>query len=108
MRTSRRRIGATSVIAIGLLSVSLAAPVNAAKPARGCPDGKELMTIQEFRTESLSVGVPPEILGAEWEAGLRSGFDKNGDGSLCVQDVPDTKGHLGTWIFNVVDNTSNH
>jgi len=104
---TRRRIGATTLIAVGLMSIALAAPVSAAKPARGCPDGKALLTIEQFRTLSIRVGVPPEIVGAEWEAGLRSAFDKNRDGRICVQDLPDTKGHLGTWIFNVTDNTSN-
>jgi hypothetical protein len=102
----RLRIAATTLLAAGLLSIALAAPVTAAKPVRGC-GAAELMTIEAFRARSLEAGVPPDVLGAEWEAGLRSGFDKNGDGSLCVKDLPDTNGHLGTWIFNVVDNTSN-
>jgi len=34
--------------------------------------------------------------------------DKNGDTILCVKDVPDTSGHLGPLVFNVVDNTANH
>jgi ABC-type sugar transport system substrate-binding protein len=101
-----RRMSSTALVAVALLSIALAAPVSAAKPARGC-GAADLKTIEQFRMLSLSVGVPPEILGADWETSLRTGVDKNGDGSICVKDVPDTKGHLGTWIFNVVDNTSN-
>ena len=106
MLTRRRRIDAMALMSIGLLSIMVAAPVSAAKPARGCSDGKALMSIEQFRAMSLSIGVPADLLGADWEAGLRTGVDKNGDGSICVKDVPDTNGHLDTWIFNVVDNTS--
>jgi hypothetical protein len=83
-------------------------PAQAAKPTRGCSDGKALMTRDAFRALSLSVGVPADLLFTpEWEAGW-AGYDKNGDTRLCVKDLPDTPGHLGTWVWNVVDNTSNH
>jgi hypothetical protein len=91
---------------LALLASSIAGPVLAAKPARGCPNPAfMLMSPEAFRALSLSVGVPPELLGADWEAGLL-GFDKNGDRLICVKDLPDTRGHAGGWVFNVVDNTS--
>lgn len=62
------------------------------------------MTFEEFFDLSVSVGVPPELIVHEGWAK----FDKNGDDVLCVKDVPDTPGHLGSWIFNVVDNIANH
>ena len=91
-----------------LLTVALAAPAMAAKPIRGCPNaGFDLMDYPSFRQLSLDVGVPPELLGADHLAGWLT-YDRNDDTILCVKDLPDNPGTLGGWIFNVVDNTSNH
>ena len=95
-------------LAAALMILAVAAPV-AARPTRECGNDKfELMTMEEFRDLSLSLGVPSEILFSDaWEAGWNS-YDKNGDTQLCVKDKPDTAGHLGSWVWNVVDNTANH
>lgn len=61
----------------------------------------------EFRTLSIEVGVPEEILDAVWLANLTT-FDKNHDAIVCVMDLPDTPGHLGGWIFNVIDSAAAH
>ena len=91
-----------------LLCLAVAAPASAAKPTRGCPQGSALMTRDDFKALSLSVGVPPEVLvSLEWAAGWDA-YDKNLDDRLCIKDLPNTPGHLDSWIFNVVDNTSNH
>ena len=97
------------VIGASLLAVALAAPVNAAgKPDRGCGnDGFVAMTYPEFRQLSIDVGVPEELLG-EAHAAHWLVIDRNADGWLCIKDLKDTNGHLGSWVFNVVDNTSNH
>lgn len=104
----RRTIGFGTWLALSALCLALAAPVSAAKPVRGCAGDFALMSIDAFRNVSLAVGVPPELLGEDWEAGLRARFDKNTDSMICVKDLPDTPGTLDGWIFNVVDNTSNH
>lgn len=97
-----------AIAAAGLLAFAVASPAIAGKPDRGCPnDGFTAMTYQQFRDLSLSLGIPEELLGEEHAAGW-AGYDRNDDGSLCVKDLPDTAGHLGSWVFNVVDNTSNH
>lgn len=102
MRTSLRVVLATIMI----LALS-AGPVLAGKPIRGCgAGGFDLMSYEEFRDLSIAVGVPEELLGDEHRAGWDV-YDRNGDGSLCVKDLPDTAGHLGSWVFNVVDNTAN-
>jgi hypothetical protein len=95
-------------LATALMMLAMAAPV-AARPTRECGNDKfELMTMEAFRQLSIDVGVPPELLFTpEWEAGW-AGYDKNSDTKLCVKDKPDTPGHLGSWVWNVVDNTSNH
>jgi hypothetical protein len=80
------RMRAAALLGAALMVLALAVPAQAAKPTRGCSDGKALMTR---------------------EAGWAS-YDKNGDTRLCVKDLPDSPGHLGTWVWNVVDNTSNH
>lgn len=102
MRTTVR-----AAIAAILLSCLIVGPAAAAKPIRGCGTGGfELMTYEAFRDLSITVGVPEELLGDEHRAGWDA-YDRNGDGSLCVKDLPDTPGHLGSWVFNVVDNTAN-
>ena len=90
------------------LTLAVVAPVSAAKPVRGCPnDGFVLMGYTAFRQLSISVGVPESLLGADHYEGWLA-LDANDDLHACVKDLPDTPGHLGGWIFNVVDNTSNH
>ena len=99
---------ALTILAVSCLLLMTAGPVAADKPVRGCPEGKVSMSREEFRTLSLSVGVPPELLfNPDWEAGWAA-YDRNADTYLCIQDLPNTPGHLDTWIFNVTDNTSNH
>lgn len=95
-------------IAVGvpLLTLVLAGPVLAARPVGRCGnEGFDLMTYSQFRALSVSVGVPEELLGPEHLAQWNS-INKNDDKYLCVKDLPDTPGHLGGWIFNVVDNTA--
>ncbi len=100
-----RRLLAPVILATALVSVA-AAPVLAAKPVGSCPNTRFVsMGYQQFRTLSLSVGVPESLLGSEHQAGWDS-YDKNNDGNLCVMDLPDTPGTLDGWIFNVVDNTA--
>jgi hypothetical protein len=97
------------LIGAGLLAIAVAAPASAAgKPDRGCSnDGFVAMTYPEFRQLSLDVGVPEELLGEDHAAHWLV-VDRSGDGVLCVKDLKDTSGHLWSWVFNVVDNTSNH
>lgn len=100
-----RRI--VTAIAIAALTLAVAAPANAAKPARGCPnDGFVLMNYPDFRDLSIELGVPEDLLGPDHLAAWNS-FDRNDDGLACIKDLPDTSGHLGTWVFNAIDNTSN-
>ena len=101
-------IRAVTWLSTAMLLLAAAVPASAARPARGCSDDKVAMTRDEFRDMSLELGVPSELLFTpEWEAGWAA-IDKNGDTIGCVQDKPDNAGHLGTWIFNVTDNTANH
>ena len=101
--TTRSMIRA-SIVAT-LLSLALATPTLALKPDGNCPnDAFDKMTYAEFIALEISVGAPQEILDAV-PAGLAA-IDANDDGSVCVMDGPDTPGHLGAWLFNVIDNTS--
>ncbi len=87
---------------------AVASPVAAAKPARGCTQDFVPMTQAEFKALSASVGVPADFLASpEWSA-TWDRFNRNGDPYLCIKDLPNTPGHLDTWVFNVTDNTSNH
>lgn len=100
----RRAISRTALV-LALLAMT-ATPAFAAKPIGGCPNAKfDAMVYSEFRQLSLDVGVPEELLGPEHAAGWDA-YDKNGDGTLCVMDLPDNAGTLFGWIFNVIDNTS--
>jgi hypothetical protein len=108
LRAPRSVARALTLAAASCLLLATAGPVAADKPVRGCPADKVSMSRDEFRTLSLSLGIPPELLfNPDWEAGWDA-YDKNADTYLCVGDVPNTPGHLDTWIFNVTDNTSNH
>lgn len=52
--------------------------------------------------------MPGSILDTpEWEAGWAA-YDTNGATNLRVHDRSDTPGHLGTWVWNVTDDTPNH
>ena len=94
--------------AVLVLTLASALPAFAAKPVRGCPNGGfALMTYEQFRQASRDVGVPEDLLGADHLAGWMV-LDGNDDLKACVKDLPDTPGTLGGWIFNVVDNRSNH
>jgi hypothetical protein len=99
------------VMALGaaaLLSFVLASPVNAAQPARGCPDNAFMkMTYFEFRDYSISLGNPPEAFPPTPGSGWRRA-DTNADGLLCIKDIPDNTGTLDGLVFIAVDNTSNH
>lgn len=100
-----RRIATTLVIAA--LTLAVATPANAGKPVRGCPnDGFVLMSYSAFRALSIELGVPEDLLGPDHLAAW-NGFDRNDDGLACIKDLPDTAGHLGSWVFNAIDNTSN-
>ena len=96
-------------LGMGLLLIFvLAGAVSAAKPTRGCGnEGFVIMSYPEFRQLSLDVGVPEELLGPEHET-FWNALDRNDDGLACIKDLPDTSGHLGSWVFNAVDNTANH
>ena len=98
----------TVVLAVGLMALATAMPVAAVKPIRGCPnEGFVLMDYTTFRNLSILVGVPPELLGPDHFA-FWNDIDRNDDGFMCIKDLPDTPGTLDGWIFNAVDNTSNH
>jgi hypothetical protein len=95
------------ILLLASLFVVAAAPASAAKPARGCPnEGFVITTKEEFRDLSRELGVPEELL-ATLDAGWAE-YDRNLNTLLCVKDLPDTKGHLDTWVFNVIDDVSNH
>jgi hypothetical protein len=92
-------------LAAMLMTFALAAPVLAVKPLGSCPnDGFDAMNLNEFIALELSLGLPPDLVPA-YSAAWAS-LDRNGDGALCIKDVPDTPGHTGAIYYNAVDNTS--
>lgn len=96
------------LVLAALLLVASAAPATAAKPSRGCPNPSfQAMTLDELRSMFRDIGVAEDWLGDKLDAAWAK-YNKNGDAYLCVKDLPDTKGHLGNWVWNVVDNTANH
>ena len=94
-----------SMVAGALLSLVVAAPALAVKPVGGCPNSQyDVMTLQGFIDLEVSVGAPTDVV--EGLPGLLDVIDANNDGHVCILDVPDTRGHQGPVLFNIVDNTS--
>lgn len=120
-----------SVLAAFALVLAAAAPVLAVKPSdRGCTDdfdlwyyhrpGDPILDFREYMNSAdfywngltdygreLAVDILSSINSPDWLV-VSASFDKNGDGQLCIKQKPRTKGNLGGWIFNAVDNPSNH
>lgn len=108
------------LLAFALVGLSVGS-VSAGKPLRGCADGFKFTPYLEFRIylqgdflRTLSpegLALAPDILAFiasdDWIAASEA-YDKNGDGILCIKQNPPTKGNLYGWVFNAVDNTSNH
>ena len=85
MTLSRRLVAATTTAA--LLAASIATPVLAKPPVGGCPTG---FPIGPWTVEQALETKPPEA-----EAYFRVYFakvDKNGNGYVCMRDLPDTPG----------------
>ena len=100
------RVVVRVLLVVVLLTVG-AAPVSAAKPARGCPnEGFVGFTKGAFRDLSRDLGVPEELLGEPLDLWWAES-DKNANTRLCVKDLPDTAG-LPVFVFNIVDDVSNH
>ena len=116
----RRSITAT-LMALALVAVA-AGSVSAAKPARGCADDFEAWNYLEFadyiRSDAFVASLPPEgqalapeiipSIGSEGWIAASESYDKNGDMTLCVKQMPPVKGNRYGWVFNAVDNTANH
>lgn len=106
--------------------VSLSAPMAAlaSKPGENCPaspsayvdvdaDGWWAGTVAGIEDGGLSLEEVAEVLGyasvAEMEAGIKesiiSTFDKNGNGIICMGDLPNTPGNPA-YLFRVIDDNS--
>ncbi len=85
-----RRI-VTCIVGAALAGMLLAAPATAAQPARGCPDGFDLMKLTD-----------PALKNED--RALLDSIDANNDGKLCVAFLPEKNG-AGT--TNKIDNVSN-
>jgi hypothetical protein len=70
---------------------------DAKKPARGCPPA--FFGPVTFAELIERWPPPPELPDPE---GVLAGFDNNGDGLLCVMELPDN----GSGPINVIDNTA--
>jgi hypothetical protein len=103
--TRRRRFAGLSASTL-LFAMALASPAIAASPTRGCPDQFLKLDYWQFVAYSISLGNPPEVYppqpGSYWTK-----LDKNGDGLLCIMDLPDNYGQLDGLAFNGVDNVAN-
>ena len=110
---------------VGLL-VSLSTPMaaSASKPGRNCPasasdyvdvdaDGWWAGTVDGIEKGGLNLEEVAEVLGyaslAEMEAGIKasiiSTFDKNGNGIICMGDLPNTPGNPA-YLFRAIDDNS--
>lgn len=105
-----------------LLTLASVGGVAADKPIRGCPDDFQAWAIPDFRdylNSEIFIGSLPQegqdiagdilafINTDDWLA-AGAFYDKNGDGTLCLKQKPANRGNLFGWMFNAVDNTSNH
>ena len=99
------RLARASAVSL-ILALTVARPISAASPARSCPDAFLLLDFYQFVAYSVSLGNPPEVYPDEPGSGWRRA-DRNGDGRLCIMDLPDNYGQLDGLAFNAVDNVAN-
>jgi hypothetical protein len=108
-RVPRRRV-ATSLVTASIIASSMlamvAGPVVAKKPIGSCPNGfaPDALDLDAVLAYKLALGFPPESV-APFTAFFGS-VDKNGNGLVCLKDLPDTPG-IAPWVTQLTDDVSN-
>lgn len=112
------------VLLVLMLGAVLAGPTLAAKPANGCPaassgwqrvDGAGwwAATVAGFHQEDMTTQEAAELFGFGSVDALRTwiidgvigAWDKNGNGFICMKDLPNTPGIPG-FIINATDDNA--
>jgi hypothetical protein len=101
MRASRPLLAATATAMLMLASV--AGPAFADRPIAGCPPGfiDDAFTLEEAL--AYKVGLPTGSV--EYFTGYFASTDKNGDGLVCMKDLPDTPG-IPPYVTQLMDNVA--
>jgi hypothetical protein len=103
MRAHLRTIAACATAAL-VLAIS-AAPVIAVKPVGRCPNGIQIgpLDLDAAIEYKRQFGFPDE--GFAFFEGLFASFDKNGNGLVCLKDLPDTPG-IPPFVTQLADDVS--
>ncbi len=93
-----------SLVTVILSAAALAGPASAGRPIAGCPPGfiDGAFTLQAAL--EYKAPLPPEAF--EYFSGYFAATDKNGDGLVCMKDLPDTPG-IPPSVTQLMDNVAN-
>jgi hypothetical protein len=94
-----------SGVLCGLLAATVAMPVAAGGPQRGCAEagGFRLSTIDAFIPIAIGAGWPAEL--EDFLEGALQAYDNNDDDSICWRPFqPVQTGAFPPGVFNIVDN----
>ena len=105
MVRSGRRLAAVSVIA-ALLATVAATPVLARPPVGTCPAGFGIgpMTLEAAIEYKVGTAGMPEAAVPFFTAYFAS-VDKNGNGEICMRELPDTPG-IPAWVSQLKDDNA--
>ena len=101
MRASRPFLAASTTVI--LLAAAVAGPASAVRPIAGCPPGfiDDAFTLEAAL--EYKAPLPPE--GVEYFSGYFRTTDRNGDGLVCMKDLPDTPG-IPRSVTQLMDNVA--
>lgn len=106
MRASRPLWAA--LVTVMLLAAAVAGPASAGKPIAGCPPGfiDDAFTLGNalaYKAQAYQDELPEEVV--EYFTGYFATTDKNGDGLVCMKDLPDTPG-IAPFVTQLMDNVA--
>ena len=103
-----RKLGLVSVQILALLALSTSATLSDGRPTAGCPrgfiDGPDAGGAFDFGSALEYKGELPPLALAYFTVYLAT-TDRNGDGLVCMKDLPDTPG-LPSFITQLMDNVA--
>lgn len=100
-----RPLTIATVASLVLILIAAVAPAAAKPPVGTCAMGfmSPAMTLEEAVAYKTAAGFPPE--GIDYFTGYFERTDKNGNGRVCVKDLPDTPG-IAPYVTQLADDNT--